>query len=104
MSDSPKQLTYTMLSDDEKLEYARIVNRRDPEWAEKVEAAEEKSRDVVRAMLTGGANALYHGGRGLFIFGRYLWHERTLRRFLENAAERHGCNGYDTGSFPNYYH
>ena len=96
-----KSLQYGMLSDEEKQEYAEIVNKADPNWAEKADDAEKKQKSLSRALLTGCTSCIFYGSKALYHAGKHILIDSSrIKKFIEQMKTKYGCDKIDVVSFP----
>lgn len=95
-----KLLRYEMLSDEEKLEYAEIVNKADPNWAKKADNAEEKTRSLWRTLFFGLPGYTFHGIEALYHVSKNLYDSNRMEKFIEQMKTKYECSEVDIDSFP----
>jgi len=95
-----KSLIYEMLSDEEKLQYAKTVNKADPNWAKKADDSEIKAKSLWRGVLFGIPSNIFYGIKALYHVSKGWYLESRMQKFIEQMKNKYECSEVDIDSFP----
>jgi hypothetical protein len=108
------QLTFYMLTDKEKEKYVSLVNKirnlRHKSDDERADEYNEKSEDIIRAILTAGTSIVFYKALSLFYASKSaglipgLYSENSpiseLKSHLSYLKQKYDCDRIDVDSFP----